>query len=159
VFRRDFPSDRLAAYVVAPLNNRQAQADYGIDQLQLQQSQLSGQRDMNEIVVKISNQITALRQARARYSAAINTRTLEEQLLEAEQNRFSLGTSTINDLVIAQRGLVAAQTSAATALANYARARVSLDQELGETLEVNHVSVDEALKGRVAGASEIPAVK
>jgi outer membrane protein len=150
VLRRDFPSERVAAYIVAPLNNRQAQGDYGIDQLQLRQSQLSGRRDSNEIVVKISNQMIALRQARSRYAAAVNTRTLQEQLLQAEQNKFGLGTSNISDLVIAQRALVAAQTSEVTALSNYARARVALDQELGETLEVNHVSVDEALAGRVS---------
>ena len=100
--------------------------------------------------IKISNQMIALRQARSRYAAAVNTRTLQEQLLQAEQNKFGLGTSNISDLVIAQRALVAAQTSEVTALSNYARARVALDQELGETLEVNHVSVDEALAGRVS---------
>jgi outer membrane protein TolC len=89
----------------------------------------------------------------------VNTRTLQEQLLEAEQNRFALGTSTISDLVIAQRALVAAQTSQVTALSNYARARVSLDQELGETLEVNHISVDEGLAGRVSRDSQIPGAR
>jgi hypothetical protein len=42
------------------------------------------------------------------------------------------------------------------ALSTYSRARVSLDQVLGETLEKNNVSVDEALKGRVARESAIP---
>jgi outer membrane protein len=156
VLRRDFPSERALLYLSIPVRNRQAQGDYGIDQLQLRQSQLSGQRDLNEIVVKISNQMIALRQARSRYSAAVNTRTLQEQLLQAEQNRFALGASTISDLVIAQRALVVAQTSEVTALSNYARARVSLDHELGETLEVNHVSVDEGLAGRVSRDSQVP---
>jgi outer membrane protein TolC len=141
VFRRNYPSERVAAYLVVPFGNRQAQGDYGIDQLQLRQSQLSRRRSANQIVVDISNQMTALRQARSRYSAAVNTRTLSEQLLEAEQNKFSLGTSTISSLIIVQRSLVAAQTSEVTALANYQRARVSLDQVLGETLEVNNVSL------------------
>ena len=34
-------------------------------------------------------------------------------------------------------------------MATYARARVSLDQVLGETLEKNNVSMDEGLTGSV----------
>jgi hypothetical protein len=44
------------------------------------------------------------------------------------------------------------------ALAAYAHARVSLDQTLGETLERNHVSLDEGLSGRVAWESKAPEV-
>ena len=148
IFRRDYPSERIGAYLVIPFRNQFAQAEYGIDQLKLQQSQLSGQRTNNQIVVEISRQLTALRQARARYMAAVNTRTLQEQLLEAEQNRFALGQATITSLIVVQRSLVAAQTSELTALANYQHARISLNQELGETLEANHVSVEESLKER-----------
>ena len=85
VFRRDFP--RIGRfYLATPLGNRQAQGDYGADQLQLRQSEIKGKRDANQIVAGISNQVIALRQARARYSAAANTRQLQDQLLEADQN-------------------------------------------------------------------------
>src|SRR6202034_1155453 len=109
-------------------------------QLQLRQSALSGQRDSNQIVVDISNQISFLRQARARYSAATNTRTLDEQLLAADQKRFESGTATLNDLVTDERSLATAQISEITAIATYAHATVALDQVLGETLEKNHIS-------------------
>jgi len=43
-------------------------------------------------------------------------------------------------------------------MANYSHARIAYDQALGKTLEVNHVSMDEAIKGRVsASPSPIPA--
>ena len=48
-----------------------------------------------------------------------------------------------------ERALVTAQISEVNALAAYARARISLDQVLGETLEKNHISLDEGLNGRV----------
>ncbi len=147
IFRRDFPSETLQVQFSAPLGNRLAQADYGIDQIQLRQSEVSGQRDNNAIVVTISSQLIALRQARSRYSAAVNTRELQEQLLEAEQNKFAFGKSNTNNLIIAQRALIAAQTSEITAAAAYAHARVALDQVSGQTLEVYHVSLDEALPG------------
>lgn len=156
VFRRDFPNERGGAQIGLTLKNRQAQADYGIDQLQMRQSTVSGQRDNNQIVVAISNQMIALRQARGRYSQALNTRQLQEQLLDAEQKKFSYGTSTISSVIVVQRALVAAQTSEIGAAAAYAHARVSLDQVLGQTLQVNHVSLDEGLNGRVARPPAAP---
>jgi outer membrane protein TolC len=150
IFRRDFPSESLQVQFSAPLENRLAQADYGIDQLQLKQSAVSGQRDNNAIVVTISSQLIALRQARSRYSAAVNTRELQEQLLAAEQNKFAFGKSNTNSLIVAQRALILAQTSEITAAAAYAHARVALDQVSGQTLEVYHVSLDEALRGTVS---------
>lgn len=149
VFRRDFPNETATLGLFAPLYNRQSQGDYGIDQLQYRQSQVSSQRDTNQIVVDISNQLSALRQSRARYSAAKQTRILQEELLAAERKKFSYGISTFNEIIIDQRTLITAQLNEVNAAATYARARVSLDQVLGETLEKNNVSVDEGLTGNV----------
>jgi outer membrane protein len=117
--------------------------------LQYRQSQVSTQRDTNQIVVDVSNQLSALRQSRSKYSAAKQTRILQEELLAAERKKFSYGISTFNDIVIDQRTLVAAQISEVNAMATYARAKVSLDQVLGETLEKNNISLDEGLTGQL----------
>ena len=132
----------------ASVGNRQNQADYGIDQLQFRQSQLTGQRDTNQIVVDVASQISALRQARSRYSTARNTRILQEQLLEAEKKRSS-GTTTFNAIMADQRLLIAAQLSEVSAQTAYVHAKVSLDQVLGETLEKYNISFDEGLSGKV----------
>ena len=157
VFRRDYYSQRLGASFNIPLYNRQAQGDYGIDQLQLRQSDLIERRNMNAILVTISNQMIALRQARTRYSQAVDTRALQEQLLEKEQQMFNFGGATSADVVAARTTLLAAQLTEVEAIAAYGRARVALDQTLGETLEVNHISVGEALNGRVSRESKLPA--
>jgi outer membrane protein TolC len=149
IFRRDFPSESASVNFAMPFGNHAAQADYGIDQLQLRQSAISGLRDSNAIVVAISNQLIGLRQARAKYSAAVNTRELEQQLLKSEQQKFSFGKSSISNVIGVQRALVAAQTSEIEAESAYAHARVSLDQVTGTTLEINHVSLDDALSGVV----------
>jgi outer membrane protein TolC len=145
VFRRNFPTERIGAYIQPSLRNRGDQADYAIDQLQLRQGDLVERRSRNQLVVDISNTVVAVRQARARYSAAVDTRVLDEQLLEKEQQKFSLGASTIDDLIPVQRNAANAQVAEVAALLAYSRARVFLDQVLGETLEKNHVSVKEAL--------------
>ncbi|MGA2591344.1 MAG: hypothetical protein ABSH32_15600, partial [Bryobacteraceae bacterium] len=51
---------------------------------------------------------------------------------------------------------VTAQISEVNAMATYARARVSLDQVLGESLERNNISLDEGLSGKVAEESKVP---
>lgn len=156
VFRRNFPNWRTAVLFEGVFHNRVAQGDYGIDQLQLRQNELITFRSRNQLVVDISNQVIALRQARARYSQAVDTRALQEQLLEKEQRKFSLGASTINNVVVVQRSLATARAAEVAALGSYSRARVSLDRVLGETLEKNNVSVGEALEGRVAHDSRLP---
>jgi len=157
VFRRDFPNEYGGVSLSGlPLRNHVAQADYAIEQLQLTASQISAQRDHNTIAVNVSNQLIALEQARSRHSAAVNTRKLQEQILEDDQRKFAYGTATFNNLIVDERALVAAQISEVTASSTYVRARVALDQVVGRTLEVNHVSLEEAINGQVARPSAIP---
>jgi outer membrane protein TolC len=157
IFRRNFPTEQAAAGFSIPFGNRVPQGDYGVDQLQFRQGELASQRDLNNIVVAISSQMNALQQARSRYSAAKDTRELQEKLLAAEQEKFTSGLSTFNTIIADQRLLVAAQISEVNARASYAHARIALDQVLGETLVKNHISLDEALTGRISKPSAIPA--
>jgi outer membrane protein TolC len=157
VFRRNFYNQREALNFNIPLWNRQAQADDAIDQLQLRQGDLVERRNMNAIVVAISNQMTALRQARSRFRQAVDSRSLQEQLLEKEEQMFSFGTAQPSDVVAARASLLTAQLTELQAIAAYGNAKVALDQVLGETLETNHVSIEEALQGRVSRESKLPA--
>ena len=102
---------------------------------------------MNQIVVDISNEVVGLRQARARYAAASETRTLEEELLAKEKQKFSLGSSTVANVVSVEHDLVTARSTEVSTLSGYVHARIALDQVLGETLENNHVSTSAALAG------------
>jgi outer membrane protein TolC len=147
VFRDNFPSRSAGVLFQGYLQNHVAQGDYGVDQLQLRQSDLIERRNQNQLVVDISNYVVALRQARSRYSQAVDSRKLLQELLEKSQQAFSFGAATISDVEMAQAALVAAQETEVTGLSAYSHARISLDQVLGQTLEVNHVSVDRALKG------------
>lgn len=155
-FRRDFPSERAGGFIYAPARNRQAQADYGIDQLALRQSQLQLQQALNQLMVDVSNGIVGVQQARVRYLASVKSRVLEQQLLEAEQKKFGLGASTTFLVVQQQRDLATAQSAEIAALVAYSNARVALDQTLGTTLEQNHVSIQEAVRGRVSRVSTLP---
>ena len=55
-----------------------------------------------------------------------------------------------------QQSLSAAETSEVQALANYSHARIAFDQAIGTTLDVNRISMQEALSGHVARQSVLP---
>jgi outer membrane protein TolC len=158
IFRRNFPTERIGTFFQTPIHNWQAQADYGVDQLQLRQTRLQDQKDANQVEVDVLNSVVGLRQARARYDAAVHNRVLNQQLLEAEQRKYSLGASVPYNVIVQQRDLTNAQAAELAALVSYSDARVTLDRTLGTTLEANHISVREALAGTVARPSELPTV-
>jgi outer membrane protein TolC len=139
------------------VHNRQAQGDEAIDQLGLRQTELQNLRTVNQVAVDVSNQSIGMQQARVRYQTAVKNRGLDQQLLEAEQKKFSLGASTTFLVVQAQSALATAQSAEVAALVAYSNARVSLDQILGTTLKTNNVSIEEAKSGRVSRASALPA--
>jgi outer membrane protein TolC len=87
----------------------------------------------------------------------VRNRILEEQLLDAERKRFSLGASTTFNVVQQQRDLAVAQSAEVTALVTYSNARVALDQTLGTTLKTYNISLDQAASGRVTRPSTLPA--
>jgi outer membrane protein len=156
VFRRDFATDIAGAFFQAPIRNRQAQADYSIDLLQLRQTQLTNRKDLNQVEVDVRSGVVALQQARARLDAALRNRGLQQELFDAEQKRFRLGASTPYNVALQQRDLISAQSSVVAATVAYSTARVTLDQTLGITLEANHITMNEVKSGKVSRVSSLP---
>jgi len=139
-----------------PLRNRAAQSDYVTSVLELRQNQLSLQKNTNQVLVDVQNAVIGIQQARARYEAAVKSRELQEQTLAADQRRYSLGAATAFQVIQDQRDLATTQSGEVQAMANYTHARIAFDQALGRTLEVNHVSIGEALKGQISRPSSLP---
>jgi len=158
VFRHNFPTERAGLFYFGQFRNRQAQADYSIDQLQLRQTQLNTRKDLNQVQVDVLNNVIALRQARARYDAAVQNRKLQEELLSAEQKRFNLGASIPYNVIQQQRDLLNGQSAEVTAKVAYSNARLALEQTLGTILSAHNVSIDEARSGIVTSVSPTPRV-
>ena len=156
IFRRNFPNYSIGFSLNIPFRNRIAQADFVTDQLQLRQDQLRLQKALNQVRVEVKNAMIGLQQARARYETAVATRVLAQQTLEAEQNRFKFGESSIALVVQAQRDLTADQSAEIQSMANYTHAKIAFDDATGQTLDVNHISMQEAVLGHVARVSSIP---
>jgi len=150
LFSRNFPDYGIGFNLNIPIRNRAARADIISDELTLRQQQIALQQLENQIRVEVQNALIGVQQARARYTSALKARILQEQTLDAENKKYELGAETIYNVILAQRDLLTAQSNEVAALAAYAKARVELDRATGQTIERNHISLDEAFRGSVS---------
>jgi outer membrane protein TolC len=165
LFGRNFPNYSAGLSLNIPLRNRAAQADYAMDQLKLRTEELQMQRTLNQIRVDVKNAVIGMQQARVRYDTAVNTRVLAEQSLDSEQKRFQFGAtgSDVTTVIQAQQDLANDQSLEVQAMASYIHAKIDFDASIGQSLDVNNVSMEEARSGHVQRQSflpqSVPAVK
>src|SRR5262249_62169475 len=94
--------------------------------------------------------VIGLGRAKASHEDTVQARLLQEQSLEAEQQKYADGMSTTT-LIIQYQTLVAqARSSEVVAKSDYIKAKTALQRATGEILGVYHISVDEAYRGRVS---------
>ena len=98
----------------------------------------------------------ALQQDRARVEAAQQALTYAQQNLDAEQKRLNVGASTVYNVMTQENNLTAAENNLIAATTVYAKDRVSMDQTLAQTLERNHIALDDAVIGQVHAAPIVP---
>ncbi|MBI3665031.1 MAG: TolC family protein [Acidobacteria bacterium] len=150
IFARNFPDYGVGFQVNVPLKNRSAQADVATAGLQYRESEIRLRQAENAVRVEVKNALIGLQQSRARLDAAVKSRVLQEQTLDAEQKKYALGASTIFLVIQAQRDLATARSLEVTAMNNYTKAHVEMDRATGMTLTKNNISVDEAYTGNVS---------
>ena len=157
VFRNNFPTYSVGLQLMLPLRNRVAQADAVRDQLQVRQTQVRRYQFEDQVRLEVADAYVAMRQAQAAYQAAVQSRILQEQSVDVEQATFDVGLAT-NYLVIQYQTLLAqARSTEVAAKGAYAKAKLALDRATASTLDVNHVSIQEARNGRVSRPSmQIP---
>jgi len=159
VLSRKYPNYNVGFQLTVPLRNKANQADEITNELQFRQQQIQAKQVSNNIKLNVVNAWTALRQARAAYDTAVEARKLQDQTLAGTRRKYELGTSTITDVLIAQRDDTTRQLSEVDALDQYQRARTQLEQVMGNILEKNDVNIDEAKNGQVSRPPDpIPAV-
>jgi outer membrane protein TolC len=128
-----------------PLPNRVAQADAARDAIELKQAQTRTQRLKNEVREDVENSYIALKTARTALAAATQARQYQEQLVDAEKDKLSVGAST-NFLVIQQESYLAqARSTEVSARSVWIKAKVALDRSVGDLLDKSGVSLDQAI--------------
>jgi outer membrane protein len=156
VFRNQYPVYSAGVTLTMPLRNRSAQADSARAQFDERQLRVQYRQTENTIVINVRNAIIALQQDRSQVVAAEKARSLAQQTLDAEQKKYQLGSSTSYQVVLRSRDLTQAQGTALRAQANLAEALVNFNQAMGRTLEVQHITVAEAMRGEMSKDPLIP---
>src|SRR5580658_10409951 len=156
VFENQYPTYAAGITLTMRLRNRSAQADSARAQVDERQLQVQYRQTENTIVINVRNAIITLQQDRSQVTAAEKARNLAQQTLDAEQKKYQLGSSTSYQVVLRSRDLTAAQGTALRAQANLAEALVLFNQAMGRTLEVQHITVADAMRGSMTRDPLIP---
>jgi outer membrane protein len=156
IFHNRFPDYSAQLTLSLPLHNRSAQADSARAILTQRQQEMSLQQLKNAALLDVRNTYIALTQDRAQVDAASEARQLQQETFDAEQKKYRLGASTVYNVILTQRDLIAAQGTELRALANLEEAKANYERALGRTLEVNHVTIADAKSGAVERETLIP---
>jgi outer membrane protein len=151
-----FPTFEGGINLTLPIRNRAAQAANATAQLNEREQDVSYRRLQNSIFLSVRNAQIALEQGRGQVAAASKARSLAQQTLDDEEKKYQLGSSTSYNVVLRSRDLTTAEGTELRARINLIEAAVAFNQAVGRTLEVNNITVADALKGAVTGVPNIP---
>ena len=121
--------------------------------LEYRQSEDTLVRTKSQVEVDVQNALIAAAQGTQQVLAAREATRLAIEKLDAEQKKLAVGISTPYNVILAQRDVFTARLAEVQARDTYAKARVTLDQAMGTTLDNSHVSIEEALNGSVKSTS------
>src|SRR3989449_616570 len=137
LFGYNYTGYSLGFSLVIPLSNKAQQADYDRALTEHRLSESKFNVTAQAIALEVRNALTQVEMNRARIETAQTTRELSEQRLEAEQTKFSLGTSTLRFVLEEQRNVAQAQTNELQNVVNFTKSLVDLDKAMGLSLKKN----------------------
>ena len=159
IFANDYPNISYGVSLGIPLRNRTSQADAARALLEQRQLQMKLQDAKNQAVWEVSKAVSAVQQAKSQLDAALNLAALSRQVLGMQQQKFTLASATVEDVITAQRNLANAEGHVVTARAAYAKALIQYEQATGTLLERNNIDLSEAVQGEAHRAPNIPGTR
>jgi outer membrane protein TolC len=127
--------------VVIPLNNKSVNAAYEKALNDQRTSQSLIDTTAQQIALDVRNALTQVGLYKSRIETAKTARELAQRVLDAEQDKFNLGTSTLRFVLDSQNNLAQAQSNEVQVLVNFTKALVVLDQAMGMTLKKNNIEL------------------
>ena len=159
IFANDYPNISYTVQLSFPLRNRTAQADAARALIEQRQLQMKLQQAKNQAVWDVSKAVSAVQQAKSQLDAALNLAGISRQVLDKQQQKFTLASATVEDVITAQNNLATAQGNVVTARATYAKALIQFEQATGTLLDRNNIDLSEAVQGEVHHAPNIPGTR
>jgi outer membrane protein len=129
-----------------PIRNRAAQADNLQAQLTEREQRTQYRQQQNAIFVSVRNALIAMREDRASLAAAEEARKLAVQTFQDEQEKYRLGASTSYNVVLRSRDVTGAEGTELRDRINLLEDELKFNQAMGRTLEVNQITLNDALK-------------
>ncbi len=155
-YNGSFPTYAAGVTLSIPLRNRSAEAANARALLEERQAEVSYRQLQNTIVVNVRNAQIAMQQGLASVKAAQQATIYARETLEAERKKLALGVSTTFQVVQDLGILLTDEGNELRAKVSLQEARVTYDQALGRTLEVEHVTIADARGGHVYRPPLIP---
>jgi outer membrane protein len=129
-----------------PIRNRAAQADNAQALLLEREQKTQYRQQQNSIFVSVRNALIALREDRASLAAAEEAKKLAVQTFQDEQEKYRLGASTSYNVVLRSRDVTAAEGTELRDRINLLEDELKFNQAMGRTLEVNQITLNDAVK-------------
>ena len=152
------PDKGIGLQLNIPLRNRAAQAIQIRGELEYRQGQMALQQTENRVSIEVRQAQFAVEQNQASVASAKAAVEYARQSLDAEQKKYQFGTSTTTAVLQTRSALATSESTLMSAMAAYEKSRVELDRAVGNLLEHNGISVDDAARGQVTHMPNTPYV-
>ena len=152
------PDKGVGLQLNIPLRNRAAQAVQIRSELEYRQSQMALQQTENRISIEVRNAQFGVEQNRASVASAKAAVDYAQQSLDAEQKKYQFGTSTTTAVLQNRSALATAESTLLSAMAAYEKSRIELDRAVGNLLDHDSISIDDASRGQVSHLPNVPYV-
>jgi outer membrane protein TolC len=151
-FNYSSPEYQVGFQLIVTLRNRQAKADQFRASLEYRQRELSYEQQKKNILFDVRNSQYSLQQARARVTAAEKARDLAQKTFDISKQEQKLGAMSAYDTLASEQALAVAESALVVAQTAFERAKVTIDQSTGFTLDRMQISIDDAKNGVVTHA-------
>jgi outer membrane protein TolC len=122
--RFQLPTWNVQVVVSYPIGTSAQDATYARSKVQYEQSLLQLKSLELSVATDLTTQALTVRSSLESVQAAVASRELSKQSLDAEQSKFEVGMSTNYNVVLAQRDFIDAQNAELRAILNYRKALV-----------------------------------
>ena len=147
MFRYAYPQFSAGFALNFSIKNRAAQADNVRARLERQRQEVVVEQTIANVRMNIRTGIANWEQSRSQLEAAHRAAVASQEAAEAEQERWTLGFSTLDTVYQKQVDSMRAQVTELQLRLNYAKAVIARDAALGQTLENHGIDYQDALKG------------
>jgi outer membrane protein len=143
MFGYNFGGYALGFNLQIPLSKRAIEADHDRALSAQRTSKAQAEATAQKIALEVRNALSQVEMSRAQIRASQKARELSEQRLDAEQQKFELGVSTIRFVLDEQRNVAAAQETELQSTIDYTKALVQFDKSIGRTLRRNGIEIEQ----------------